>query len=224
MGLQPHPNQRGEKTQIWNRGGHVPTDRDVLLVAARREDPEAQICFGDLQLPAALRAAFMSLGHLWARQNVCRHSSRTPWSPMRCCGPGSPISVFVAPLLRIFESIMLFACLQSHTCRNVRSTTRFAGVAVFLEHHWPVASPGNVGVGQPSSSPWRSRHSERLSHGPCRTLGSTIREFHSNIAEIMSEALSTHLPLLFICKGLCKLILFTVGFTTPGVAPATTRT
>ena len=44
-----------EKTQIWNRGGHVPTDHDVLLAAVRREDPEAQVWFGDFQVPAALR-------------------------------------------------------------------------------------------------------------------------------------------------------------------------
>ena len=43
------------KTQIWNRGGHVPTDHDVLLAAARCEDPEAHLWFGDLQVPAALR-------------------------------------------------------------------------------------------------------------------------------------------------------------------------
>ena len=44
----------GEK-QIWNRGGHVPTDHDVLLAAARRQDPEAQVWFDDLQVPDALR-------------------------------------------------------------------------------------------------------------------------------------------------------------------------
>ena len=44
VGLQPHPNQRRE-TQIWNRGGRVTT----------REDPEAQVWFGDLQVPTALR-------------------------------------------------------------------------------------------------------------------------------------------------------------------------
>ena len=39
------------KTQIWNRGGHIPTNHDTLLRAAQVEDPEAQIWFGSLEAP-----------------------------------------------------------------------------------------------------------------------------------------------------------------------------
>ena len=39
------------KTQIWNRGGHIPTNHDTLLRAAHVEDPEAQIWFGSLEAP-----------------------------------------------------------------------------------------------------------------------------------------------------------------------------
>ena len=80
------------------------------------------------------------------------------------------------------------------------------GVAVFPEPHWPVASPGNVGVGQPSSSPWRSRHSERLSHGPCgilEQLGRLLVDGTATLPRSCPRLCHTHLPLLSICKGLC---------------------
>ena len=43
------------KTQIWNRGEHIPTNHDTLLRAAQVEDPEAQIWFGNLEAPAEER-------------------------------------------------------------------------------------------------------------------------------------------------------------------------
>ena len=79
------PNERlmAFHDDVRNRDGHVLTGHDVLLAAARRED-EAQIWFGDLQVSAALRGIRV-LGTPLARQNMCRHSSRPPWGPMRCC-------------------------------------------------------------------------------------------------------------------------------------------
>ena len=43
------------KTQIWNRGGFTPSGHEVLLEAARVDDPDAQVWFGDHGAPVESR-------------------------------------------------------------------------------------------------------------------------------------------------------------------------
>ena len=43
------------KTQIWNRGGFTPSGHEVFLEAARVDDPDAQVWFGDHEAPVESR-------------------------------------------------------------------------------------------------------------------------------------------------------------------------
>ena len=63
---------RAGKTQIWNRGEHIPTNHDTLLRAAQVEDPEALIWFGNLEAPPEERGAKF-WGLLWELPLSSRH-------------------------------------------------------------------------------------------------------------------------------------------------------
>ena len=68
------------KTQIWKRGGHIPTNHNTLLRAAEIEDPEAQIWFGNLEVPREERGIKVldSSGNCRFHQVTASVCGRTP--------------------------------------------------------------------------------------------------------------------------------------------------
>ena len=126
------------KTQIWNRGGHVPADHDVLPAAARREDPRGT----DL---------------VWRPPgSSCVACNSCPWEPLSTAEcvqaqlQATVESALLSCILVVLDLQSAFCCstagLQSHICRKVRSSARFAGVAVF------------PGIGQLPHSASRTSH------------------------------------------------------------------
>ena len=101
------------KTQIWNRGGHVPTDHDVMLAAVRIEDPEAQIWFGDLQAPVELRGIRVFGTPLGTAEFVQAQLQATVESHEFLLSRIPLVPDLQSAFLLLFESNILFASLQS---------------------------------------------------------------------------------------------------------------
>ena len=216
------------KTQIWNRGGHVPTDHDVLLAAARREDPEAQVWFGDLQVPAALRGIRVLGTPLGTSEFVQAQLQATVESHEVLLS-----RIPVVPDLQSAFLLLLF-CASSTATYYLRVCNPTFAERFAQQHDSQVWQCFLNLIGQlPHQATWELgslplhlgglgiRSASRTAHaaywGSWADCLSTIRERHSNIAEIMSEALSNPPATAVHLQGVVqsRSSLATVGFTTP---------
>ena len=164
------------KTKIWNRGGHVPPDHDVLFAAARMEDPNAQIWFGDLQTPAGLRGIRV-LGTPLGTEEFVQAQLRTTVGSHELLLSRIPL----VPDLQSAFLLLLF-CASSRATFYLRVcnplfAARFARQhdsqvwQCFLNLTGQLPHQATWELGSLPLHLWRSGHSERLSNGPRGVLG-----------------------------------------------------
>ena len=232
------------KTQMWNRGGHVLTDHDVMLAAVRIEDPEAQIWFGDLQAPVGLRGIRVFGTPLGTAEFVQAQPQATVESHELLLSRTPLVPDLQSAFLLLLFSASLRATYYLRVC-NPLFAASFA-----RQHHSQVWQWFFNLTGQlPHQATWElgslllhlgglgTRSASRTAHaahwGSWADCLSTIRERHRNIAEVMSEAMTNPPATAAHLQGALqsRSSLVSVGFTTPdwsslvqGVAAKSTRT
>ena len=114
------------KTQIWNRGGHVPSGYETLLNEARAINPHAEVWFGGSDRPSeerGIRVLGTPFGTGVRQVAVGCHRGRSPVvASVNPSSAGRAVSVAFPVVLRFITGDILFTGMSSSQHRSIRTT------------------------------------------------------------------------------------------------------